>query len=268
MENSLETILNSQIDFRLSDIYVTMVAEVTNVAKLNECRIDVQPVVNKKYIDGEIMAYPEILSVPVQFPSSSTSALTFPINQGDNVLLVFSQKGLDVFKSGATSAHDPIDMRSFDKRDAIAIPCVSPFSKSINDPVKRTLTHSVDDMVMTHNIGLPTECEVRMKPTGKVQITSPLQVEIVSPIVNVVGSFNVVGATTLAGAVTMSSPTPIVSNANMNIIGNLSVTGTSTFTGATSVIGAFNVLGNSIYTGNIAVTGLYYTWNLATIATI
>jgi hypothetical protein len=171
MENSLETILNSQIDFRLSDIYVTMVAEVTNVSKLNECRIDVQPVVNKKYIDGEIMAYPEILSVPVQFPSSSTSALTFPINQGDNVLLVFSQKGLDVFKSGATSAHDPIDMRSFDKRDAIAIPCVNPFSKSINDPVKRTLTHNVDDMVMTHNIGKENECEVRLTSGGEVKVT-------------------------------------------------------------------------------------------------
>lgn len=171
MENSLETILNAQIDFRLSDIYVSMVAVVTGVSKLNECRIDVQPVVNKKYIDGEILEYPEILSVPVQFPSSSTSALTFPINQGDNVLLVFSQKGLDVFKSGATSAHDPIDMRSFDKRDAIAIPCVNPFSKSINNPDTRTLTHSVDDMVMTHNIGKDSECEVRLTSGGEVKVT-------------------------------------------------------------------------------------------------
>lgn len=171
MENSLETILNSQIDFRLSDIYVSMIAEVTGVGKLNECRIDVQPVVNKKYIDGEILEYPEILSVPVQFPCSSTSALTFPINQGDNVLLVFSQKGLDVFKSGATSAHDPIDMRSFDKRDAIAIPCVFPFSKSINNPDTRTLLHSVDDMVMTHNVGKESECEVRLTSNGEVKVT-------------------------------------------------------------------------------------------------
>jgi Phage protein Gp138 N-terminal domain len=171
MENGLETILNAQIDFRLSDIYVTMVAEVTNTSKLKECRIDVQPVVNKKYIDGEILEYTEILSIPVQFPCSSTSALTFPINQGDNVLLVFSQKGLDVFKSGATSAHDPIDMRSFDKRDAIAIPCVFPFSKSINNPDTRTLIHSVDDMVMVHNIGKENECEVRLTSGGEVKIT-------------------------------------------------------------------------------------------------
>ena len=224
MENSLETILNSQIDFRLSDIYVTMVAEVTNVSKLNECRIDVQPVVNKKYIDGEILEYPEILSVPIQFPSSSTSALTFPINQGDNVLLVFSQKGLDVFKSGATSAHDPIDMRGFDKRDAIAIPCVNPFSKSINDPVKRTLTHSVDDMVMTHNIGLPTECEVRMKPTGKIELTSALQVDIKAPITNVTSTISTtvtapIAAITAITSATITSPAVFIASPAVAITG-------------------------------------------------
>jgi hypothetical protein len=224
MENSLETILNSQIDFRLSDIYVTMVAVVTGVSKLNECRIDVQPIVNKKYIDGEILEYPEILSVPVQFPSSSTSALTFPINQGDNVLLVFSQKGLDVFKSGATSAHDPIDMRSFDKRDAIAIPCVNPFSKSINDPVKRTLTHSVDDMVMTHNIGKATECEVRMKPTGKIELTSTLQVDVKAPITNITSTISstvsapVVAVTAITSA-TITSPSVFITSAAVAITG-------------------------------------------------
>lgn len=237
MENSLETILNAQIDFRLSDIYVSMVAVVIGVSKLNECRIDVQPVVNKKYIDGEILEYPEILSVPVQFPSSSTSALTFPINQGDNVLLVFSQKGLDVFKSGATSAHDPIDMRSFDKRDAIAIPCVSPFSKSINDPVKRTLLHNVDDMVMTHNIGLPTECEVRMKPTGKIELTSALQVEVVSPLL------------------TLTCPSVAITG-NLSVAGTFGVVGTSTFTGISTFNGALVSTTTTTLTGSATYNGL------------
>lgn len=236
MENSLETILNSQIDFRLSDIYVTMVAEVTNVSKMNECRIDVQPVVNKKYIDGEILEYPEILSVPVQFPSSSTSALTFPINQGDNVLIVFSQKGLDVFKSGATSAHDPIDMRSFDKRDAIAIPCVNPFSKSINDPLRRTLLHSVDDMVMTHNIGLPTECEVRMKPTGKIELTSALQVEVKSPLL------------------TLTCPSVAITG-NLSVAGTFGVLGVSTFTGASVFTGISTFNGALVSTTTTTLTG-------------
>ena len=171
MEDTLEARLNAFFDFKMSGMFVCMVAEVLNTGKLEQCRIDVKPIVNHEYKDSTVVEYPTILSVPVQFPSSSTSALTFPINQGDNVLLVFSQKGLDVFKSGATSAHDPIDMRSFDKRDAIAIPCVNPFSKSINNPVKRTLTHNVDDMVMTHNIGKDNECEVRLTSGGEVKVT-------------------------------------------------------------------------------------------------
>ncbi len=171
MEDTLEARLNAFFDFKMSGMFVCMVAEVLNTSKLEQCRIDVKPIVNHEYKDSTVVEYPPILSVPVQFPSSSTSALTFPINQGDNVLLVFSQKGLDVFKSGATSAHDPIDMRSFDKRDAIAIPCVSPFSKSINNPDTRTLLHSVDDMVMTHNIGKDSECEVRLTSGGEVKVT-------------------------------------------------------------------------------------------------
>ena len=171
MEDTLEARLNAFFDFKMSGMFVCMVAEVLNTSKLEQCRIDVKPIVNHEYKDSTVVEYPIILSVPVQFPSSSTSALTFPINQGDNVLLVFSQKGLDVFKSGATSAHDPIDMRSFDKRDAIAIPCVNPFSKSINNPDTRTLTHNVDDMVMTHNIGKDNECEVRLTSGGEVKIT-------------------------------------------------------------------------------------------------
>lgn len=171
MEDTLEARLNAFFDFKMSGMFVCMVAEVLNTGKLEQCRIDVKPIVNHEYKDSTVVEYPTILSVPVQFPSSSTSALTFPINQGDNVLLVFSQKGLDVFKSGATSAHDPIDMRSFDKRDAIAIPCVNPFSKSINNPDTRTLTHNVDDMVMTHNIGKDNECEVRLTSGGEVKIT-------------------------------------------------------------------------------------------------
>jgi len=172
MEDTLEARLNAFFDFKMSGMFVCMVAEVLNTGKLEQCRIDVKPIVNHEYKDSTVVEYPTILSVPVQFPSSSTSALTFPINQGDNVLLVFSQKGLDVFKSGATSAHDPIDMRSFDKRDAIAIPCVNPFSKSINNPDTRTLFHSVDDMVMTHNIGSVNECEFRLTSSGETWVMS------------------------------------------------------------------------------------------------
>ncbi len=237
MEDTFEARLNAFFDFKMSGMFVCMVAEVLNTSKLEQCRIDVKPIVNHEYKDSTVIEYPTILSVPVQFPSSSTSALTFPINQGDNVLLVFSQKGLDVFKSGATSAHDPIDMRSFDKRDAIAIPCVNPFSKSVNDPVKRTLTHSVDDMVMTHNIGKATECEVRMKPTGKIELTSTLQVEVKSPLL------------------TLTCPNVAITG-NLSVAGTFAVVGASVFTGISTFNGALVSTTTTTLTGSATYNGL------------
>ena len=165
---TLEGMMNAFLAYKLEGMMTCMPGLVVGVSKLNEQRIDVQPVINRLDADGYSVEYPTILSVPLQFPSSSTSSLTFPVNQGDNVLLVFSQKGLDVFKSGDGTASDPVDFRSFDKRDAIAIPGIFPFQRAINKQTNRTLPHGVNDMVMSHNVGLPTECEVRLKQDGSI----------------------------------------------------------------------------------------------------
>ena len=170
MEVTLEQLFNEHLDFRLSNLFTCMVGVITNVVSLEEQRIHVQPLVNRVYKDGEIQEYPSLLSIPVQFPSSSSSALTFPLHQGDTVILVFSQKGLDVFKSGSQTPHDPVDMRAFDKRDAFAIPCVFPFGKAINGQAQRTLPHDTDDMVVAHNIGTDSECEIRLKKSGVVEV--------------------------------------------------------------------------------------------------
>lgn len=169
-EATLEQLVDAHFDFRLSNLYTCMVGVITSVVDMEQQRIHVQPIVNKVYKDGEIQEYPSLLSIPVQFPSSSSSALTFPLHQGDTVILVFSQKGLDVFKSGSQTAHDPVDMRGFDKRDAFAIPCVFPFGKAINNPSQRTLPHDTDDMVVAHNIGTESECEIRLKSSGVVEV--------------------------------------------------------------------------------------------------
>lgn len=273
-DSTLESLVGTYLDYRLSNVFTCLPAEVVGISNLDQQRVDVKPVINRLFKDGESIEHPAILSVCLQFPSSSTSAVTFPVNQGDTVLLVFSQRGMDVFKGGDGTASDPTDYRVFDKRDAIAIPSIFPFQKSINKQTNRTLPHDVNDMVVSHNIGTESECEIRMKVDGSVNITSPLKVEITSPQVEVVGNLNVlgvsnfIGATTITGAATMvgpvvmSSPVPIVSNANMNIVGSLSVSGVSAFTGLTSINGGCVMLGNLSVVGiNIALTSTTFTWN-------
>ena len=170
MEDTLESRLNSFIDFKFSALNTCMLCTVENVRDLGEQRVDVKPLVNKQFVDSDVLEYPAILSVPLVFPSSSTSAITFPVNKGDVVVVIFNQSSIDVFKAGSHTVHDPVDTRRFDRRDAIAIPCAFAFDKAINKQSNRTLPHSTTDVVIAHNIGKSNECEIRVKSSGKVEI--------------------------------------------------------------------------------------------------
>lgn len=170
MEETLESRLNAFFDFKLSKVNTAMLGVIEQVRDLEQQRVDVKPLVNKQYVDGDSQEYPVILSVPLVFPSSSTSAVTFPVNKGDIVLLVFNQNNIDVFKSGSHTPHDPIDTRLFDRRDAIAIPCAFAFDKAINKQTNRELPHDPQDVVIAHNIGKDSECEIRIKKSGKIEV--------------------------------------------------------------------------------------------------
>jgi len=164
MEWTLEQLVDAQIDYRLAGHYTALLCIVTQVRDLEEARVDVQPLINKQYKDGEVQEYPAILSVPVLFPCSSVGGVVFPIVQGDTVLVVFNKSNIDVFKAGATTPHDPIDERSFNIRDAVAIPCVFPFSKTPSS--NKQFKYSSEDVILTNGIG-ETESEVRLKSNGE-----------------------------------------------------------------------------------------------------
>lgn len=176
---------------QMNNIYTCIPCVVVSNSGLGSQMLDVQPVINKRFTNDTVEQHPAILSVPVVFPSSSTSALTFPINIGDTVLCVFSQRGLDTFKNSSSDSRfvTPTDFRKFDKRDAIAIPGLFPFSESINNATVRSLPHSTSDLVVAHNLG-GAEVELRMRPDGSVLIKSPtnITVECQTAVVNVSAS--------------------------------------------------------------------------------
>ena len=91
-------------------------------------------------------------------------------------------------------------------------------------------------MVMTHNIGLPTECEVRIKPTGKIELTSALQVEVKSPLL------------------TLTCPSVAITG-NLSVAGTFGVLGVSTFTGASIFTGISTFNGALVSTTTTTLTG-------------
>jgi len=234
MEWTLEQLVDAQIDYRLAGHYTALLCIVTQVRDLEEARVDVQPLINKQYKDGEVQEYPAILSVPVLFPCSSVGGVVFPIVQGDTVLVVFNKSNIDVFKAGATTPHDPIDERSFNIRDAVAIPCVFPFSKTPNK--NKTVAYSKDDVIITNNIGTAQESEIRINKTGGITLTSPTTVNVVCPNVAFSGNLAVTG--------------------NIAITGNLAVTGTGLYTGISTFNGALISTTTTTLTGTATLNGL------------
>lgn len=155
---------------------------VRTINSLEGQTIDVQPSLNvKMFDDSPSVERPPILNVPVVFPASSTSAITFPLNPGDPVLLIFSERGLDSWKSGNGYPTTPTDYRMFDYQDCFAIPGPFPVGRAPNNPAKRRWPHSTHDLVVAHNLGSGTEVELRLSEAGKLIINTDVAVEVNAP---------------------------------------------------------------------------------------
>jgi len=63
---------------------------------------------------------PKLVDVPVVFPGGGGFRVTFPVVQGDRVMLMFAQRSMDEWKTTAGS-QDPADERHHSLSDAVAI---------------------------------------------------------------------------------------------------------------------------------------------------
>jgi len=204
---TIESAMTAFFEYQMRNMYTAIPAKIMQVRNAEQCKVDVKPLIDMVFSNLETLEWATIPNVPVMYPSSSTSAITFPVKAGDVVLLVFSQSGLDVFKSGDGTPQPPSDYRTFNMRDAIAIPGLFPFGLAINQQSKRTLTHSTDDVVVAHNLGTPEECEIRLKPTGKVEINGN-QIDISSS-TQIDGNLINTGSVTVGVGATGSFTTPL-----------------------------------------------------------
>jgi len=85
--------------------------------------VSVKPALKRKYENGVIKELPVIPNVPIVYPQGSEALISFPLKNGDPVLLVFSERSIDTWKNKGGSV-SPEDERKFDLTDAIAIPGV------------------------------------------------------------------------------------------------------------------------------------------------
>jgi hypothetical protein len=121
---------------------------------------------------GRKRAYPDLTDVPVIFPTSSKSAITFPLATGDTGLYVVTNNSIENWVyNNSTSPVNVEDTRVHDLQDGYFILGGQPFSLAPNNPSKHTLPHSTSDLSIVHNLGTGEEAEVRITPVGAVTVT-------------------------------------------------------------------------------------------------
>lgn len=223
MEALLTDFIQTQFQINMAEVYTALPCIVTNVSgSFENQRVDVQPSVNTLYKDGTSEEHTQILGVPVLLPGSSTSMVSFPINVGDTVMCVFSQRSMDNFKIGNGQPTVPNDYRKFSDQDAVAIPGLFSFAKSVNRPAIRKYPHNPKtDLVIAHNIASGTEVMIQLKQSGELIINTEQSVTVncKTGVMNATESY------------TINTPTMNINAQTTNWTGNIIHSGNYTMTG-------------------------------------
>lgn len=231
---SLTGILNNAFDERTNNLYTAIPCIIIAIrSDLNDMMVDIQPAINQRSEDGVVTPRTPILGVPVQFPVSKSAGFTFPLNVGDTGMAIFSMRNLDSWKSGNGYPSAPMNAAKFDKGDAVFIPGIQPPQIAVNNPATRLWPHDTKDAVVVNNIGQTTECEVRLKANGDIQINTNNNVEVNCDQATVTANSRLDLASTV---ININAPTTnwfgdIVLQGSLTQNGNYASTGTMTFNG-------------------------------------
>lgn len=159
---TLQDVLLTALESRVSKMHTALPGKIEKYDYETQ-KASVKPLIKKAYLDKKIESLPVIVNVPVIFPRSKDFSFTYPLNEGDLVLLVFSERSLELYlKDGGEQ--EPGDRRKFDLSDAIAIPGLYPFSE------ESKAQNNTDVLVKFK------EAEFKIKPDGKFYIKGDMVV--------------------------------------------------------------------------------------------
>lgn len=131
MSITLKDTIQSNIEKYLNNMYTAIPAQVLSYdAALQE--VEVQPAINEIYMDGQKAIRGAKSKVPVIFPSAGGGILSFPIQAGDTVLLLYSMRNIDNWLVGDGGTVDPETLRKFSENDCVALVGLTPTPKLLN----------------------------------------------------------------------------------------------------------------------------------------
>lgn len=155
----LATVIKDAIKYQLSDVNTAIPARIISYNPETQ-EAEVEPVIKKRYKNGKVVRRAPITGVPVVFPAAGGGIISFPVQAGDTVLLIFSQRSIDRWVRSGGEPVDPGDNRKHDISDAIAIPGLFTLTNALqSDPDNVTIKFS--------------GAAISLTPEGAVQIDAP-----------------------------------------------------------------------------------------------
>lgn len=123
-----DQVLLNAINAALLEVHTWLPCKITAVK--GNSKVDIQPLIQRKFKDGTLVTLPIIQNVPVVHPRGANYGIKLPIAVGDTGIGLFCERSLDVWTvSGGTV--DPKDGRHHNISDPIFVPGLFPFSNQI-----------------------------------------------------------------------------------------------------------------------------------------
>jgi hypothetical protein len=154
----LSEVMTNAIDYFLRNVHTSMPGIITKYDQSTGLA-NVQPALNRKYkSEDSAIALPIISNVPVAMPRAGNALIKVPLQVGDSVLLIFSERSIDRWlENGGTV--DPQDSIMFALNDAVAIPSL--FAKT-DPPKPNTAATSVEISNGTAHVEVDQDGTIKM----------------------------------------------------------------------------------------------------------
>jgi hypothetical protein len=164
-------VIKAAIESGLMKVNTWLPAQVTAVN--GNQKVEIQPLLKRRYTDQTVVPLPPIQNVMVCMPMGANYSIKLPVAIGDTGIALFCQRSLDVW-SVQGGLVDPADTRHHDLSDPIFIPGLYPFNAQTQD--------TTTDLVVTNG-----EAQLRLLTGGKFKIQNSSQ-ELITNLVNLVNT--------------------------------------------------------------------------------
>lgn len=148
---TLAELLKQAIENCLLDIHTALIAQVESYDAKKQ-QVNVSPILKRslKSLDGRQISeqLPMLCDVPVLFPRAGGYFISFPIQPGDFVQIVFNESSIDEWLVDGASGFDFSER--FTLQGGVAIPGIYPESKPINGAHEKNFVAGKEDGLQIH----------------------------------------------------------------------------------------------------------------------